>query len=116
MNIDRFTRAYLEAALWSSCDEDGRPLDESYSLCDVAPESLAKAVADCAAFQTDNAAWLSGREQEGHDFWLTRNGHGAGFWDGDYPKDMGDALTLASHRFGETDLYVGDDSALHFSR
>jgi|TARA_R110000744_G_scaffold366338_1_gene475354 hypothetical protein len=23
-------------------------------------------------------------ERIGHDFWLTRNGHGAGFWDGDW--------------------------------
>lgn len=32
----------------------------------------------------------------GHDFYLTHNGHGAGFWDGDWPEH-GDRLTeLAS--------------------
>jgi hypothetical protein len=49
----------------------------------------------------------------GYRFWLTRNHHGAGFWDGDYPKEIGEALTKLSHEFGETDAYVGDDGKLH---
>jgi hypothetical protein len=52
--------------------------------------------------------------QVGHDFWLTRNGHGAGFWDrgiGDY----GDALTEHAHSFGASDVYVGDDGRLYVS-
>ena len=46
-----------------------------------------------------------------HDFWLTGNHHGAGFWDGDYPeivdgKEVGDILTELAHSFGECDLLV----------
>ena len=37
----------------------------------------------------------------GHDFWLTRNGHGAGFWDGDYPESEETILTDAARTFGE---------------
>lgn len=33
--------------------------------------------------------------QAGHDFWLTSQGHGAGFWDGGWPK-YGDMLTKLS--------------------
>jgi len=33
------------------------------------------------------------------DFWLTRNGHGAGFWDGGW--DHGDELAEIAHSFGE---------------
>lgn len=40
-------------------------------------------------------------KQAGHDFWLTRNHHGAGFWDGDYPEPEGTELTKLSHSFGE---------------
>jgi len=43
---------------------------------------------------------------------MTRNGHGAGFWDGDWPDD-GDRLTKASEAYGTFDLYVGDDGEIH---
>ena len=48
-----------------------------------------------------------------HDFWLTRNRHGAGFWDGDYPEPEATQLTDLAHTFGECHLYVGDDNKLY---
>lgn len=122
--LDTFTRAYIEAALWSSIDDDEKQLDDRFSLKDIAPTALEKIVADCAKFQADNAAMIvegacdrgngaySVQELAGHDFWLTRNGYGAGFWDGEWPKH-GDALTKAARAFGECDLYVGDDGKLY---
>jgi hypothetical protein len=50
----------------------------------------------------------------GHDFWLTRNHHGCGFWDRGL-GELGDQLTKASQQFDEIDLYVGDDGKLYFS-
>ncbi len=47
--------------------------------------------------------------QAGHDFWLTRNGHGCGFWDGDWPEPQASLLTQASKAFGGVDPYVSDD-------
>ena len=47
-----------------------------------------------------------------HDFWLTGNRHGAGFWDRGYGAD-GDTLTEAAHGYGDVDLYVGDDGQIH---
>ncbi len=43
------------------------------------------------------------------DFWLTRNRHGAGFWDGDYPDGIGERLSDIAHGFGEVwvDKYRG---------
>ena len=52
-------------------------------------------------------------DKVGHDLWLTRNGHGAGFWDGDYADDVGEALTKISEAMGEIDLYVGDDGKIY---
>ncbi|QNP78372.1 hypothetical protein [Agrobacterium tumefaciens] len=49
----------------------------------------------------------------GHDFWLTRCGHGAGFWDGDWPEPAASVLTTASEEFGNVDLYVGDDGQIY---
>ncbi|MDH1266753.1 hypothetical protein N5C81_03870 [Rhizobium pusense] len=49
----------------------------------------------------------------GHDFWLTRCDHGAGFWDGDWPEPAASALTEASKEFGNIDLYVGDGGQIY---
>ena len=49
----------------------------------------------------------------GHDFWLTRNGHGCGYWDGDWPKGIGVGLDKLAHKFGEFDLFVGDDGLIY---
>ena len=105
--MDKFTTQYLATMLWSSTDGD-TPLDRDHDVEDVDPESLEKAVADCARFQAENAADLEEFDLEtaGHDFWLTRCGHGAGFWDGDYPEPQASRLTASSHAFGEAWPYV----------
>ena len=114
--MDTFTTAYLTCALWSTNDEStpqgGKPLDTNYGIEDVAPDTLAQMAADCRAFQEENQTDIANDlGLAGHDFWLTRNGHGAGFWDGDWAN--GDRLTEASKRFGEFDLYVGDDGLIY---
>ena len=118
LQLDEFTRAYIEAAFWSTIDDRGGSLDDNYTLADFAPETLARFAADCAAFQAAHVDDIDAgckkprsctdREYAGHDFWLTRNGHGCGFWDGDWPEEAGARLTAASKAFGEIDLYVGD--------
>jgi hypothetical protein len=54
-----------------------------------------------------------GAEQAGYDFWLTRNGHGAGFWDGDWPEPAATYLTKESKKFGTANLYLGDDGLIY---
>lgn len=120
-DVDTFTRGYIDCALWSSTDEStpqgGEPFDRNYTADDLAPEALAAVVDHCARFQAEQAIDLqdagdAGRN--GHDFWLTRNGHGAGFWDRGY-GDVGDRLTAAAHAYGESDLYLGDDGRIYVS-
>lgn len=125
--MDTFTMAYLEAALWSSTDNadesGGEPLDKNYDFGDIADETKQQMIADCNSFQdqagdmiqVDVASRYSPDEQAGHDFWLTRNGHGAGFWDGDWPEPEATKLTDLSKTFGEYDLYVGDDGIIYGS-
>ncbi len=55
-------------------------------------------------------------EAAGHDFWLTRNGHGAGFWDGDWPEPAATRLTASSKKYGEFNLYLGDDGKIYGSK
>jgi hypothetical protein len=116
-NINKFLQAYITAALWSSTDEatleGGEFLDANYGFADLAPETLAKMKADCERFQAENTSDIDGKEEQaGHDFWLTRNFHGSGYWDGDWPE-AGDRLTAACEKYPEVTLYVGDDGLIY---
>lgn len=136
-DLDETTRAYATCALWASTDNGyfgagdprnnpkgaengGSPLDQNFDLGDIHPDSLVKMARDVASFRA-----YCGRiglslesltaESIGHDFWLTRNGHGTGFWDRGYDDELGDRLTDAAHSFGSSDLYIGDDGKVHVS-
>ena len=108
---------YTECAIWSSTDEDGRPLDHfDASLTEDAETTM---LADCEDFidycdrmgLDIDGARLS-PEQVGADFWLTRNRHGAGFWDRDLGR-LGEELTDAAHTFGEAHLYIDGEEIHH---
>ncbi len=132
VELDDFTRVYLEAALWSSNDESdpetgGNPLDYNYSIEDFALVAIREAVEDCQDFQkcfghllTEENSLRYGPDCEnilqraGFDFWLTRNHHGAGFWDGDWKEPAATRLTEGSHTYGEVHPYVGDDGFIYF--
>jgi hypothetical protein len=114
MNIQTITQSYIECALWLTCDDAGNPVDTG--VCDVSAElaeDMESDVADFLAYLEANNIphdeWTD--EQLGHDLWLTRNGHGAGFWDRGLPQ--GEALTAAAKTFGPVELYVGDDGNLY---
>jgi hypothetical protein len=125
--VDTFTRAYLECMLWSSNDEStpqgGEPLDKNYSPEDLALETLEQVKKDCADFCEQAGEALTRMEgypkeaaaQAGHDFWLSRNGHGSGFFDEDKlpAKEDRGFLQELSHKFGEQNPYVGDDGAIY---
>ena len=71
---------------------------------DLDSEFERESVIDCLAFLNHNICYLSDDQLDlaGHDFWLTRNGHGTGFWDrteiyGDYAE----RFTKVSENFGE---------------
>ena len=115
-----FKTAYVDCALWSSTDNmddsGGEALDVNYDVRDIDNASLAVMGKDCDDFvalcELEGIDLSVGDdEQNGHDFWLTRNHHGAGFWDRGYVN--GDALTKAAHSFGNVELYVGDDGKIY---
>lgn len=117
-NAENFLNGFLVCALWSSTDESrddgGDPLDANHSTDDFTPEALESLKNDCESFIESNAEDLEAyhlagfdSEQAGHDFWLTRNGHGAGFWDRGL-GELGERLSKASKVYGSVDLYVTD--------
>jgi hypothetical protein len=134
MDIEKFLEGYTEAALWSSSDwsnvqsdenPDGEinpiPLDENYTVDDISPLTLKLMREDCEAFILANAADLAEYENHsavtsafraGVDFWLSRNGHGAGFFDMG-PEAVFERLQQAAREAGEVNLYVGADGMLY---
>jgi hypothetical protein len=126
-NLEQFLNAYIQAALWLCNDDNDDPLGINFSEDDIAPESQDAMRADCAAFIADNeallqAAYASGgydAGSAGHDYWLTRCGHGAGFWDrglGDIGEKLSAACDWKAKHGGNRELYVGDDGKIYYCK
>ncbi len=116
---ETFLEGYIACALWIETDHldesGGHPLENNYDDDDLAPETLAKMKKDCEEFQKQAGNLLKDIEDglAGHDFWLTRNGHGSGYWDSDL-GEIGDKLTELCEKFPGVNLYVGDNNLIYF--
>jgi hypothetical protein len=93
---------------------------ESFTREDIDPNSLIQAYLDIKNFITaagsvaiTEALTENDKFQLGMDIWLTRNRHGAGFFDRNYEHEK--ELETAAQNLKEVDMYIGDDNKLHFS-
>lgn len=118
----QFLRAYLSGLLFSETDmETGEPLHANFDLDDV-PESVwDSSRRDCEWFlerlgDAGESIALADIDRAGVDLALTRNGHGAGFWDGDWLEPFGSIATDLARDLGEHHLDIGDDGALYESQ
>ncbi len=141
IKLDEFTQGYIECAMWANlmmykcehainayeCDEcDPHTIAPDLESADASPgeyddeltdETLAQVEKDCRDFVASNIFDLMAcgldSSQCGHDFALTRNRHGAGFWDRKHRGSSEDAaldrLTEASHAYGTADFVVNCD-------
>lgn len=133
VDVDAMAAGYFEALFFTDnapqvwrdeWPEDGETqegsipdgLDES----DIAEECHAAALRELVQFAADNAPTIAAAltrgytlEQCGRDLWLTRNGHGAGFWDRKeldfrlpgHAESIGDELSAAARKAGQVDSY-----------
>lgn len=121
MALDEFTQGYVHAIFFTDVHSDNPEIQDA-TMADLAPETLEAIKQDCTAFQERNAellAWCAEHkgydaERAGMDYWFTRNGHGAGFWDRGL-GDVGDRLSAQAKADGGRDLYAGDDGKLYLS-
>ena len=117
---------YDEDAPSGEEEHEGEQMSKHYDADDIDPETLQEMIRDCKDFHNkyrefyDAAGWHD--SLAGHDFWLTRNRHGSGFWDrtnlwstelyhsgGKEALDkVRTILTDAAHSYGEYHLYLGD--------
>lgn len=109
-SLDTFTRAYIEAVEFTECHGDNPEMENA----EFSKEFLDQAQKDCTKFQAENDLTDYPTENAGHDFWLTRCGHGCGFWEVDFgTESQCEKLTSASKHFGNVDIYVGDDGLIY---
>lgn len=126
INLNKMVKGYLECMVWADFDDE-------MTLSEPSAELLAAARVDCATFLVSCATLIDeiaehapdySDERFGHDFWLTRNGHGAGYWAREEldiplnranfgPGNLRDGLTEAAKAAGSRDLYVGDDGLVY---
>ena len=125
-NIHSFIEAYVTCMQWSTSGTtpDGEEV-ESLEQFPISVEAMRKVKEECESFlfaakhlMADLPEWYGANDggvyaYAGHDFWLTRNGHGAGFWDRGL-GDLGDRLTSLAQTYGQCDPVIGDDGKIYF--
>jgi hypothetical protein len=120
INLDHMVSAYLEAQLWAQPDMEhiDDTLDGRYDISDIAHECVAavrdelQSVVDAypellRQYRDAHAYPQECWEQFGQDFYLTREHHGAGFWDRGLGQ-LGDQLTNIAHSYGSADMLYDD--------
>ena len=119
--------SYIECAIWSSSCwermEDDNPIEfdaveDCEGISDAARDKMESELADFhekADKIIESKDWeemgidIPCDSQIARDFWLTRNGHGAGFWDRGI-GELGDKLTELSESYGEQHLRLNEET------
>ena len=109
---------YIEAMQFSTVHNDNGDYLEDYELSDEARQA---AVIACSRFLEKHGNDLEvvrgmfidySYEKAGNDLFLTREGHGTGFWD----RDLGhysDVFTKYCESINVCDPYLGDDNLIY---
>ena len=136
-DINCIMRGYLGAAMWTEGERldgeyNGNERDsddlenlglgrDTFGVDNIESDSLIKVYEDikkfinmCGNEVIGVAIGEHGCDQLGHDLWLTRNGHGAGFFDRGYDDEVEGILMRCAQGLGMVDLYINDNS-LSFS-
>ena len=137
-DLDEFMTHYIACMLWAEMDQSdadgGEPFDRNYDESNIDEKAMEQIKEDCGEFLDAHGHWItdetclragvtmsdgesySAMALAGHDFWLTRAGHGVGFWESDrWTDNAGQALSDAARGMGARNPYVGDDGQIHYS-
>jgi len=100
-----FIAAYIEAIYFT----DTGDMDQPETGAELDPDFLRESIIDCLAMFSRIVCYLSDDniEQAGHDFWLTRNHHGVGYWDRPevYGDTYADMFTTIAKGMNSADAY-----------
>ena len=120
-DLETMVAAYMEAIDFTECGDTDQPEHGA----ELSAYDKAQAHSDCRNFYW-GVEWLGYRTtikdwaQVGHDLWLTRNGHGVGFWARPeiYGEGESQIYTAMAKAMGEHDVTFEeeDDIATDESR
>jgi len=113
----RMLKQYIATALWAETGDDNQPLDDKFDFDSVSEQMREKCICEIEWFTEKASTHINEilyhaensdecMDKIMHDLWLTRNHHGAGFWDGDY--EHGDELTDIAQLLGEAYIFTPD--------
>ena len=115
--------SYLGCLLWSSTVDGDQPADQFDAsaeliatckqdwerFCELLPDDFEPEDQLLRVTEPGSDAW----DYLAHDFALTRNYHGTGFWDaGRWAEPWGDKLTKLAHQFPEVFLMLNTDGTV----
>lgn len=113
-NLNAFIAGYVAAVLFtedSGMDDSGENYLENFasSIDDFSYNARGRTTADCVLFLTRAGQFSRIEEyrQAGIDFFLTRQGHGTGFWDHPevYGEERAETLTALAKQFPEINAW-----------
>lgn len=123
-----YKQAFIETLIWSSTDDDGNSIDHTTTAIDtdnkidkLITEFIRLVELDPTLKSLENITEQTGNDVDRimHDLCLTVNGHGAGFWDGDYSEDgivegiIGGKLSAICRGLGSIEIYQGNDGGFY---
>lgn len=117
MNISRIVDGYIDAIEFTEVHCDNPEIMDSDGFAQEAYEHADRAVRDLVQAFGHTLLDCTGAspQQIGHDLWLTRNGHGAGFWDREdlYGPITSEHLTAYAEAIGERYAWLGEDNLIY---
>ena len=110
--LNDMTAAYIECIDFT----DSEALESAESFSEQAKASARDSCAEFLRHYSESAPQFDAA-QLGHDLWLTRNGHGVGFWDRPeiYGATLADEYSRYSEFVGAQDAYTGDDNLIYIA-
>jgi hypothetical protein len=114
LDVNEVLPSYLETALWAEeSDENGLKEKTIFDVDEKSKEIARQDIIDfikTAKEQAPDELNSYDANALGHNLWLSRNGHGVGFFD-----DWNDTLQNIARNMKEKNIYVGNDGFVYIS-
>jgi hypothetical protein len=109
--VDVAYESAITTLLWSEIDDNGEPFDGRAGDVVDPDDGFYTQVRDFVRSNWGDIQDMS-PDSIGHNFVLSKNHHGTGFWDRGL-GELGDRLHGACDSYGETYLFLGDDNRVY---
>jgi len=115
-NINKIIDAYVECALFTEEDNDDGAL-EDLTIHDIDKKSKEEIRKELEWFIDKIGGIINQMSEEdlGYDLWYTRNHHGVGFFDKNYPKHDEELLNKLSEVLGDAYIFNNNGKIEHES-